>query len=473
VTSAPARRTGTLSVAVVGASGFVGRSLTAHLAGRVRSLSVVGRTVERLPSGPGIEARAVDVGDPAATAVALGGVDAAYYLVRAMAGGAGFAQRDRDLACSFATAAATAGVGRIVYLSGLGGVELSEHLSSRHEVGRILADSGVEVVELRAAVILGAGSISFEMLRYLTERLPVMICPRWVGTRIQPLGEVDLLAYLTESLGVEPGVYEIGTPDVTTYEDMMQAYAAIRGLRSRPIAKIPLLTPSLSAHWVDLVTPVDRSVSHALIESLRAEVVVTDPGPTAAAFEVEPVPVAEALRQAVDRQAAALPDRLFELDEGLADGVYTMHTEAAIGPGRAPDVAADLARVGGDLGWYGAPWAWRIRIVAGRLFGERLRIERPERPVVGATVDWWTIARRDPHRLVLATSGWFFGEGWLGYRVDGDQRDGAGGTEGPRVAQAAAFRPKGVPGFAYWRLLWPIHRLVFAVMARHRAQRGH
>ena len=189
-----------------------------------------------------------------------------------MAGGTGFEARDRELAEAFGRAATSAGVGRIIYLGALGRGDLSTHLVSRQEVGAVLAASGVPVVELRAAVILGAGSISYEMLRSLTERLPVMVCPRWITTRLQPLAESDLLDYLAGSLVAPPGIYEIGTPDVTDYGAMMRSYAEARGLRPRRIFTVPFVTPSLSARWVDLVSPVDRRISHALIESLVNEV---------------------------------------------------------------------------------------------------------------------------------------------------------------------------------------------------------
>jgi uncharacterized protein YbjT (DUF2867 family) len=427
-----------------------------------------------LPSGPGIDARPVDVSDPDATAAALAGADAAYYLVHAMAAGEGFAARDRALARSFGMAARQAGVGRIVYLGGLGDDDLSEHLSSRQEVGRILRESAVPVVELRAAVILGAGSISFEMLRYLTERLPAMVCPRWVNTRLQPIAEHDLLTYLEQALQAPPGIYEVGGPEVTTYHDMMQSYAEIRRLRRRLIVKVPLLTPSLSARWVDLVTPVDQAVSHALIDSLSNEVVIRDPARTAAAFDVEPMTVADALRAALADQAAGVAGRLVDLDEGLTDGIYVMRASAPVPAEQLPAVKGDLERCGGDLRWYGAAGAWRLRIALGRVFGERLRVRRPARPKVGATADWWTIERLDEDHLVLGSTSWFFGDAWLGYQVTGPEGPPAqSGPPGPgRIEQVAAFRPRGAPGFTYWRLLRPIHGRVFRVMARQRVRRA-
>ena len=452
VTSAP-------PVAVVGASGYVGRLLTEQLAGTGRHVLAISRRMERLPRGPGIDRLALDVDDVDGATAALEGVAAAYYLVHAMAEGARFAERDRVNAGSFAVAARRAGVGRIVYLGGLGGEHASDHLSSRHEVGQILRSTGVAVVELRAAVILGAGSISFEMLRYLTERLPVMVCPRWVSTRLQPLAQSDLLDYLCQSLDASPGTYEIGTPDVTTYYEMMQAYASIRGLRRRKIVKVPLLTPALSAHWVDLVTPVDRLVSHSLIGSLGTEVTVHDPEATGLMFDVRPMAVAEAIRAAIDAQTETLPTGLFDRDPGLSDGVYTMRSEVTLPAERAGAARRGLSGIGGTFAWYGVAWAWRLRRAIGRPFGEDLQLQRSEVPAAGAGVDWWTIVCIDEAQLVLASKDWFFGDAWLGYRII-SPTDVAGG-EPAVVVQVAAFRPRGVPGLAYWWVLWPIHRLVF------------
>ena len=457
-----------MSIAVLGASGYIGRRLVEQLTLRGHRLTAVGRVIERLPSGPGVSQRAVDLGDTEATAAVLSDIDSAYYLVHAMAGGGGYADRDRATARSFAQAAQRVGLERIIYLGGLGGEGLSEHLSSRQEVGRILRESGIPVVELRAAVILGAGSISFEMLRYLTERLPAMVCPKWVDTRLQPLAERDLLTYLEQALDVPDGIYEIGAPDTTTYHDMMQCYADVRGLSRRAIVKIPFLTPSLSARWVDFVTPVDRAVSHALIESLTNEVVVRDRTRTADTFDIEPMPVRRAIRVALTDQATRMPDCMFDLEEGLTDGIYVMRCEACVPPEQIPALRTDLTRCGGDLGWYGARWLWHVRLFLGRLLGENLSLRRPDHSQVGADADWWKIERSDPDRLVLVTTQWFFGDAWLGYWVVPD----ACALRPGRIVQVAAFRPKGVVGFTYWRLLWPVHRQVFRAMVRHRVRRA-
>lgn len=449
-------------VAIAGASGYVGRLLTSRLAGEGHQVLAMARNPWNLRSGERITAVSVDVADPEATATALAGTDAAYYLVHAMAGGTGFEARDHELAAAFGRAARAAGVGRIIYLGALGRGHLSAHLVSRQEVGEVLAASGLPVVELRAAVILGAGSISYEMLRSLTERLPIMVCPRWITTRLQPLAECDLLDYLVGSLVAPPGVYEVGTPDVTDYGTMMRCYAEARGLRPRRIFTVPFVTPSLSARWVDLVSPVDRRISHALIESLVNEVVVHEPERTRDAFGITPLPVREAIRRAITDEGDRVSAGLLAGRESFGTGVYVMRCAAPLDPRRAQAVRKDLAQVGGDLSWYGVAWAWALRLALGRLFGEKLETRRPDELTQGVTADWWAVVRADPDHLVLASSGWFCGDGWLGWRVN---------DAPPRVEQAAAFRPKGLLGLAYWWALWPVHRLVFRTMIRARVRR--
>jgi uncharacterized protein YbjT (DUF2867 family) len=457
--------------AVAGANGFVGTHLVPHLVGHGFDVHALVRDPQTVHPAAHVTVHGADVGDPAALSRALAGCELAYYLVHAMAGGEGFAARDQALARSFARAAADAGVRRIVYLGGLGRGELSTHLASRQEVGQLLGSTGVPVVELRAAVVLGAGSISFEMVRYLTERLPVMVCPRWVNTPTQPIALGDLLAYLRESAEVMPGVYEVGCTDATTYRQMMDTYARVRGLRPRLIVKVPVLTPALSAHWVDLVTPVDATVSHALIESLTNDVTVQERERTDAAFTVRPLSVAAAIRAALDDQATGIGTTLFDRRHGLADGVYTDRSRARVHPGDlGPDgsvrgLAEDLDDAGGHLSWYGLPFAWLARITLGHLFGEDLRLDRPDDVRPGAAVDWWTVEAREPETLVLRSNDWFCGEAWLGYRVSPD--------EPVAVEQVGSLRTRGILGMAYWWLLWPIHQVAFRAMVRHRRDRAH
>jgi uncharacterized protein YbjT (DUF2867 family) len=440
-------------IAVVGATGFVGRNLSVALVEAGYDVIALSR---HAPEIPGAKGRSIDVADEMALQAALVGCDTAFYLVHSLSV-ENFRGRDHELAMAFGRAAAVAGLRRIVYLGGLGHDPESEHLVSRHEVGRALASGDVPVVELRAAVVLGAGSISFEMLRYLTERLPFMVCPRWVRTAIQPIALADMIRYLIGAIDVEPGVYEVGGADVTSYREMIAAYATARGLRRRRIVDVPYLTPRLSSYWLDLVTPVDRRVSHALIESLVTEVVVEDQERTDSAFGIQPMGLAAALSAALDDQAAELDESLMSRENGLRDGVYTVRVAIPCLRVTSERLDADLERIGGSYGWYGLPFAWRARALVGRVIGEYWKLSSPQEIVPGAAVDWWLVVRRDRGMLVLRAIRWFPGEAWLGYRCSGEE-----------LVQVGSLRPKGIPGFLYWKLLQPAHRRVFQALARHR-----
>lgn len=331
-------------IAVVGANGFVGRELSVALVGARYDVIAISR---RAPEIDGVEGRSVDVADETALRSALAGCEVAFYLVHSLSS-EDFRARDRQLAAGFGRAASVAGLRRIIYLGGLGHDPESEHLVSRQEVGTALASGDVPVVGLRAAVVLGAGSISFEMLRYLTERLPFMVCPRWVRTAIQPIALADMIRYLIGAIDVEPGVYEVGGADVTSYREMIAAYATARDLRRRRIVDVPYLTPRLSSYWLDLVTPVDRRVSQALIESLVTEVVVEDRARTDAAFRIEPMGLADALLTALDDQALELDHDLLSRESGLRDGVYTVRVTVPLADATSTRLDADLERIGGS-----------------------------------------------------------------------------------------------------------------------------
>jgi len=444
-------------VAVVGANGFVGRKLTVALVEADYDVIALSR---RVPEIAGAAGRAVDVADEAAVKIALNGCEVAFYLVHSLSD-EDFRARDRQLAESFGRAAAAAGLQRIVYLGGLGHDPESEHLVSRQEVGSALASAGIPVVELRAAVVLGAGSISFEMLRYLTERLPFMVCPRWVRTAIQPIASTDMTRYLIGAIDVAPGVYEVGGADVTSYREMITAYATARGLRRRRIVDVPFLTPRLSSYWLDLVTPVDRRVSHALIESLVTEVVVEDHERTDAAFNIKPMGLVAALSAALVDQALELDHDLLSRDGGLQDGVYTVRVTVPLSGSESTRLDADLDRIGGSYSWYGLTFAWKVRALLGRVAREHWKLGLPQEIVQGAAVDWWQVARRDPGILVLRATHWFPGEAWLGYQCADHE-----------LIQVGSLRPKGIPGFVYWKLLQPVHRQVFRALARHRVARS-
>jgi tryptophan-rich sensory protein/uncharacterized protein YbjT (DUF2867 family) len=307
-------------ILLTGATGYVGRRLLAALRGRaVRCLA---RRPEAVDAGPEVEVVPGDVLDPVALRAAMRGVAVAYYLVHSMGTPGDFAERDRAAARGFGEAARDAGVRRIVYLGGLGrGPDLSEHLASRHEVGRILAESGVPVVELRTSVIVGAGSLPFEMARKLVEKLPVMVTPRWVRTLTQPIGIDDVVAYLVEAadahVGSGGGIFEVGGADAVSYGDLMREIARQRGLR-RWMLRVPVLSPGLSSRWLSLVTPREAGVGRSLIEGVRNETTVQGDA-ARRTFAVRPLGLAESVRRAL---AETPPPRPAHAGSGAAAGLF-------------------------------------------------------------------------------------------------------------------------------------------------------
>jgi uncharacterized protein YbjT (DUF2867 family) len=293
-------------ILVTGGTGLVGGRLATELASSDAEVRALVRDPNRAESlaGEGCELRRGDVLDAASLDGAFDGVEIAYYLVHSMGrGGAGddFAERDRRAARNFARAAAQSGVRRVVYLGGLGDERGSEHLRSRHETARILGDEGPALTYFRAAMVVGAGSESYRTLRYLVERLPVMIAPSWLRTETQPIAIDDVIGYLAAAPAVEASAgreVEIGGPDVLAYKDMLDVMADALGKRRRPMLPVPLLTPRLSSLWIGLVTPVDTGVARPLVEGLRTRTVVADPS-GAALFEVDPTPFREAIERAL------------------------------------------------------------------------------------------------------------------------------------------------------------------------------
>ncbi len=472
-----------MQILVVGASGYIGGRLVPLLQSRGHELVLMSRDARPLADRyPGTTVVAADLLDAATLPPALDGIEVAYYLAHSMGGGErGFAERDIQAARNFALAAGRAGVTRIVYLGGLGDddADLSHHLSSRHETGAELAAHGVPVTEFRAAVIIGSGSASFEILRHLTERLPIMITPRWVGTRCQPIGVRDVLDYLAGALEHPEvtGIVEIGGPDVLSYGDMMRAYAAQRGLR-RLMIPVPVLTPRLSSYWVNLVSPVPATIARPLIEGLRNEVVVREPGP-AAAFDVHPLPYAEALQRAIARtdrhdlettwfDALAKPGRENLSSLTSLEGMIVERRQRAIAA-TPEQVFAELERIGGEGGWPYANILWRIRGLMDRAVGGvgmRLGRRDPTRLRVGDALDFWRVEEiRRPEMLRLRAEMKVPGRAWLQYEVLAVEG-------GCRVIQTAFFEPKGLPGLAYWYALYPIHGLIFRGTVRVLAERA-
>ncbi|WP_432056587.1 SDR family oxidoreductase [Streptomyces sp. bgisy022] len=479
---------------VTGASGYIGGRLVPELLEAGHGVRCLARSPDKLRDHPwagDVETVRGDVTDAASVAAALRGMDVAYYLVHALGSGSGFEDTDRRAARIFAEQAHAAGVRRIVYLGGLTpmGVpeaSLSPHLRSRAEVGRIFLDSPVPATVLRAAVVIGSGSASFEMLRYLTERLPGMVTPRWVNTRTQPIGVRDVLRYLVGSATMPADVdraFDIGGPDVLTYREMMRRYAAVTGLRRRLIVPVPVLTPRLSSYWVGLVTPVPAAIARPLTESLRHEVVCHEhdiarhvpdaPG--------SPLPFDEALRLALrrvrDAQVATrwssasvpgAPSDPLPTDPAWAGGsLYEDERERPVDA--SPQALWKVIEgIGGDNGWYSFPLAWAVRGWLDRFVGGvGLRRGRrdAERLRVGDSLDFWRVEEIEPGRLLrLRAEMRLPGAAWLEMRVVTDEQ---GRT---RYRQRAVFHPRGLPGHAYWWSVSPFHAIVFGGMARNITQ---
>lgn len=464
-------------ILVTGATGYVGGRLLGRLeerGGRVRCLA---RRPEFLRArvGPGTEVFGGDLLRADSLAEALRDVDVAYYLVHAMGSARSFEEEDRRAAENFAAAARRAGVRRIVYLGGLGDGRdsLSPHLRSRHEVGEILRSGGVGVVEFRASIVLGSGSLSFEMIRTLVERLPVMVTPRWVAVPAQPIAVDDVLGYLLAALelpGNDSRIYEIGGPDRVTYGDLMREYARQRGLR-RLILQVPVLTPWLSSLWLGLVTPLYARVGRILVESIRHPTVVRDDA-ARREFAVRPVGYREAIAAALRHEGRGLAETRWNdsawVRRGGAEpagaGGRRLVDERRVEVPLAPAAAfAPVRRIGGATGWYYGNWLWRLRgaldLLCGGI-GTRRGRRAPDALRVGDTLDWWRVEAFDPDRLLrLRAEMTLPGRAWLEFAV----RPSRGGSE---IRQTAVFEPAGRLGYAYWYLLYPVHQLLFRGMLR-------
>lgn len=464
---------------VTGATGYVGGRLVPELLERGYSIRCIVRDPARLrglPWADRVDVVRGDVLDPATLPPAMDGVHAAYYLIHSLHGGEEeFAERDRRAADYFGRAAREAGVERILYLGGLRpkGERVSRHLRSRIETGERLRSSGVPVTELRAAQIVGSGSLSFELVRYLVERVPVMICPRWVRTRTQPIAVADVLAYLVRALEVPEStdhIVEIGGADVLTYREMFLRYARIRGLR-RILLDVPVLTPRLSSLWVGLVTPISTRVARPLIEGLDNEVVVED-DTAARLFDVDPVGYDEAVGRALEREERGDVETIWHgafssSEEGSGDASSLEESEGMIRERRSRSVGASPGRVfrevcslGGDRGWLYADVLWRLRglldwVVGG--VGLRRGRRDPQRLRVGDALDFWRVEALEQDRLLrLRAEMKLPGRAWLQFEIEPE--DDGGPT---RLVQTAFFEPKGLAGLAYWYLLYPAHRVIF------------
>jgi uncharacterized protein YbjT (DUF2867 family) len=475
---------------VTGATGYIGGRLVPELLGAGYPVRCTARSPERLRDHPWsgrVETARADMTDAVAVRRALDGVRVAYYLIHALGSGRDFGATDRRAARVFASAAEEAGVRRIVYLGGLrpaevGATEVSEHLRSRGEVGEILLASGVPTAVLRAAMVIGSGSASFEMLRYLTERLPVMVTPTWVGSRVQPIAVRDALRYLAGCAGLPAGVhrsFDIGGPDVLTYERMLRRYAAVAGLPRRVILPVPVLSPRLSSLWVGLVTPVPGGLARPLVESLRHDVVcgerdiaryVPDPPEGLIGFD-------QAVRLALKRigdadvvtrwSSASVPgapsDPLPTDPDWTGGSLYADVRESQVAA--TPEALwRVIESIGGENGWYSWRFAWVVRGLLDRLLGGvGLRRGRrdPYRLRIGDSLDFWRVEEIEPGRLLrLRAEMRLPGLAWLDLSVE--ERDGR-----TWFRQRALFHPRGLLGQLYWWSVWPFHGILFGRMQRN------
>ena len=476
------------TVLVTGATGYIGGRLVPRLLREGVRVRVLVRSRTRALSRPWADRVEIVVGDALdhqTLLEALDGVDTAYYLIHSMSSGSDFHDTDIRTARSFGRAALQAGVNNIIYLGGLGkaGSNLSRHLKSRHETGNALREASVPVTEFRAAVIVGSGSISFEMIRHLVERLPVMVCPRWIYSRIQPIAVEDLLDYLVAVLDTPESrghTIEIGGEDVTTYRGLMLGYANARGLR-RMLLPVPVLTPRLSSYWIHWMTPIPAPISRALVEGLRNEVVVTNDLARRLFPNIEPQDFVSAIGRVTQ-----------DLDEGRIDTAWSDATGAPTTPERpvclesrhgmiverrsrtvaapARDVYHVFTGIGGDRGWYFANWTWKLRGAIDRLLGGaglRRGRRHPDELRIGDGLDFWRVEDLVPERLLrLRAEIKLPGRAWLQYEVH-ENPDGSSQLE-----QTAAFIPRGLFGLAYWYALYPFHSWIFSGLIRALSRRA-
>ncbi len=460
---------------LTGATGYVGGRLLKRLERDGLSVRCLCRNPEvlRCRVSAGTEVVGGDLRQPASLGAAFSGVDTAFYLVHSMNEGKQFEAEEHQAAANFACAARQAGVRRIIYLGGLAhGGELSPHMRSRAETGNILRASGIPVIELQASIVIGSGSASFEMIRDLVERLPVMITPRWVSTATQPIAIEDVIEYLTSAIGLQaPGslTIEIGGSDVTSYEGIMREFARQRKLR-RWILRVPFLSLSLSSRWLTLITPVYASIGRCLIESVRNPSVVQSPL-ALELFDIRPMGIGRAIERALANEDCPAAETRWcdatQAGAGCAAGEAgrdLLSNEQSIRvPLQAEDAFAPIRRIGGRTGWYFGNILWRTRgliDLMGGGVGMRRGRPDPETPLTGSILDFWRVQLYEPgRRLRLFAEMKIPGRAWLEFRTEPD---------GPTtvIRQIAQFEPRGWIGLMYWYLLWPIHQVMFRGMLR-------
>ena len=462
-------------VLVTGATGYVGGRTVEALLSEGATVRCLARTPAKLRDAPWFTQIEIVQGSiDNDLSQAMKEIDVAVYLVHSIGEGDDWVEREQRHATNFARAAEDAGVKRIVYLGGLGASDdsLSRHLASRQSVGATLAATSVPTIEIRAGVIIGSASASFEMLRYLVEVLPVMVTPKWVKTKCQPIGIADvislLIAAVTTPLDVR-GVFEAGGANVVTYAEMMETYARVAGLRRRWLLPVPLLTPRLSSHWIGLVTPVPVPLAKELVQSLVNEVVVTS-NSACDAFNVTPIGVEESITRALEATSRGTAPTTFsdadlvyfhpnELDPKWSGGTVFSDERTLLTPVPAEDLFRELSTIGGSKGWYSAEVLWKIRGVLDQLVGgPGLRRGRKSELRLGDALDFWRIEEVSaPTALRLRAEMRLPGMAWLAWTLTAQ-------GEGTSITQIASFRPRGLLGRLYWAAVLPFHGYIFSRM---------